>query len=156
LFLKLIYAIFTESQLQEKKFRSRIILLSFIFICKIKYYLYLQRKIMERTNRNRIIIACALLLTFLQVSIIKAVHVHHHDDLEISQTAAHEHSHDSEEGDTCPICNFFLSPFIETTAFNFTFFTESISVLAVRPAKDIIQTEILALYLRAPPKIKFA
>lgn len=110
---------------------------------------------MKRKRRNRIIIAWVLLLPLLQVSIVKATHFHDTEESLTSHTAMPDHSHDSDDGCTCPICQFFLSPFIEVPTFHFTCCTQLVSVLILRPCFGVKQTGTLSLSLRAPPTASF-
>lgn len=71
---------------------------------------------MKRKRRNRIIIAWVLLLTLMPISIVKATHFHDGAMAATCHASASSHSQGSDDGGTCPICHFFLSPFVEAPA----------------------------------------
>lgn len=66
----------------------------------------------KRNTRHRIWLAWMLLMTFMPLSVVKVFH-NHSEETSITCTDAHSgKSHHTCE--TCPICQFMLSPFIET------------------------------------------
>lgn len=66
----------------------------------------------KRNTRHRIWLAWMLLMTFMPLSVVKVFH-NHSEETSITCTDAHSGKSHHTCG-TCPICQFMLSPFIET------------------------------------------
>lgn len=106
---------------------------------------------MKRKQRHIVIIAWVLLSSLITINIVKATHFHDVDEVTASSAATPGHSHSSDNGDSCPICHFLLTPYIKAPTSHFYFFAELISCLIVLPCADIKQENRLLLSLRAPP-----
>lgn len=103
---------------------------------------------MRKTERKRIVIGWVLFLTLLAFLTVKTVHHHPHAD---GQVCEHGCEGSSSDEDTCPICHFTLSPFVQT---------EPLQIAAAGTC-CILETEeyaeapclgaFLTVSLRAPP-----
>ena len=109
------------------------------------------RLMMRRERKHRVIIAWVLLFALLPMSIVKATHFHDTEEAVPSHSAVPGHPQSGDSGNTCPICHFFLSPFIEVPTFHFTFCTQLVAVFIARPCTGTKQADKLSLSLRAPP-----
>lgn len=107
---------------------------------------------MRRKRRNRVIIAWLLLLALMPITFVKATHFHESDNgVVTAQSSLPGHSHGGDSGNSCPICNFVLSPFVVVPSIHLSFFEQSFSVLFHRVTYKVKQTKVLHHYLRAPP-----
>ena len=106
---------------------------------------------MKRKRRNRIIIAWVLLLTLMPISIVKATHFHDGAMAATCHASASSHSQGSDDGGTCPICHFFLSPFVEAPAILLVPFAQPVYIFIDCPYADVIQRKGPSPSLRAPP-----
>ena len=104
---------------------------------------------MKRERRNRIVIAWVLLLTLLPLGFVKATHFHAHEREAASDNPATVPAHSDEE--SCPICNFFLSPFIETEAPHLTICRPLIDHFIAPACQKAAAVDKPAPTLRAPP-----
>lgn len=77
---------------------------------------------MKRKRKNRIIIAWVLLMTLMPISIVKATHHHDIEEVASSQSTDPGQKNSGNDYDSCPICHFLLSPFIESQSFHFFLF----------------------------------
>lgn len=108
---------------------------------------------MKRKKRNRIIIAWVLLLALLPISLVKATHFH-----ETGVTSSHhtelpgQPSHGN-DGNTCPICDFCLSPFVEAPAVHLVFFPQHATPLFAQPCPEPVSVAMSHPTLRAPPSV---
>ncbi len=103
---------------------------------------------MRRKGKNRIIIAWALLLALMPIYIVKAVHYHDVKDATACHSAA---AGNSQSSDTCPICHFFLSPFVEAPAVHVCFYASVVVVSTVAAVVRPVTADIRVVSLRAPP-----
>ena len=105
----------------------------------------------KRNTRHRIGLAWMLLMTFMPLSVVKVFH-NHSEETSITCTDAHSgKSHHTCE--TCPICQFMLSPFIETPSTLLTY-----TPLYVKWESGTFQDKKLSIafyphYLRGPPPV---
>ena len=110
---------------------------------------------MKRTRRNRVVIAWALLFALMPITIVKATHFHHNEDAAVPHSALAGHAHDAGSED-CPICNFFLSPFVETSDIHFAFCATLVCVFIARPCEGGEQAVTSSVSLRAPPAARLS
>lgn len=120
-------------------------------ICKKSIIFAGEFRRMKRKRRNRVVIAWVLLLTLMPISIVKATHFHDGATAATCHTSASGHSQGSDEGGTCPICHFFLSPFVETPILHFIPFAHPIRTFTDCPYADVVQGKGQSPSLRAPP-----
>lgn len=106
---------------------------------------------MKRKRRNRIITAWVLLLTLMPISIVKATHFHDGVTAATCHASASDHSQGSDDGCTCPICHFFLSPFVEAPTTLLIPFAQPVHAFIDCPYADVMQGKGLSPSLRAPP-----
>ena len=94
----------------------------------------------------------SLLLCFMSISIVKAIHVHNADGtIGIFRTDAGQTDTGSDDDNNCPICHFSLFPFIESPTFHITFSPHLLSFLLVCPLVAIEKKNRLSSSSRAPP-----
>lgn len=116
---------------------------------------YLFREpLMKSERRKQVVFAWMLLLVMLPFFVVKITHRH-----ELKEAACCTASHPGEDGDHAPapdhclICNFFLSPFLESQSLNLHF------ILTLTPVERITTPSAKAFQLsyshnlRAPPVI---
>ena len=102
----------------------------------------------KRNTRHRIWLAWMLLMTFMPLSVVKVFHNHS------EETCTDAHSGKSHHTcETCPICQFMLSPFIETPSTLLTY-----TPLYVKWESGTFQDKKLSIafyphYLRGPPPV---
>ena len=107
---------------------------------------------MKRENRNKAIVVWALLLCFMSINIVKAIHVHNADGtIGIFRTDAGQTDTGSDDDNNCPICNFSLFPFIESPTYHIFFSPHLLSFLLVCPLVTVEMVYELSFSLRAPP-----
>lgn len=107
---------------------------------------------MKRKGRKRIFIAWLLLLALMPISIVKATHSHDTGAFSSHNTQLPGHQHNGgDDGSTCPICHFFLSPFTTAPEIHVSFFTQQVSLLMVPACPDVKSAIVLQPSLRAPP-----
>ena len=112
---------------------------------------------MKRENRNKTIVVWALLLCFMSISIVKAIHVHNADGtVGIFRTDAGQTDTGSHDDSDCPICHFYLLPFIESPIFYITFSPHLLSFLLICPLVAIEKRNKLSSSSRAPPMARFS
>lgn len=107
-------------------------------------------RMMTRKGRKRVFIAWVLLLALMPISIVKATHFHDGGGLTVHNTTT-QSSQNSDGGANCPICHFFLSPFIETPEIFVSFCATIVAMLIVGKCPELRQADVLSPTLRAPP-----
>ncbi|MCI1646974.1 MAG: hypothetical protein LKI39_10670 [Bacteroides sp.] len=104
-----------------------------------------------KRNRVKIRIAWLLLLTLMPISVVKITH-HHNDSIQSSCHGTCGQNNNSQ--DSCPICQFVLSPFVPSTTISVSFIAE---LIALEPVvyvnKDVLSDTPYSYGLRAPPCI---
>lgn len=113
---------------------------------------------MERKKRNRVIVVWALLLCFMSITIVKAIHIHNADGtIGIFRTSTSGQTDTGSHDDSdCPICHFSLLPFIESPIFYITFSPHLLSFLLVCPLVAIEKRNRLSSSSRAPPMARLS
>lgn len=112
---------------------------------------------MKRENRNKAIVVWALLLCFMSINIVKAIHVHNADGtIGIFRTDAGQTDTGSDDDNNCPICHFSLFPFIESPTYHITFSPHLLSFLLVCPLVVIEKRNRLSSSSRAPPMARLS
>ena len=106
---------------------------------------------MKGIKKNRIIIAWILLMVLMPISFVKATHFHECEETAVSHADDQEHSHEGDGCDSCPICHFLLSPFLETPTYHFSCCAQVVLLFIVRPCLDHKGTCVRTISLRAPP-----
>ncbi|WP_321479963.1 hypothetical protein [uncultured Bacteroides sp.] len=96
-------------------------------------------------------IAWVLLLAFMPIQVVKSFH--HHDNVvkpshELQTKNTNEHEHND-----CPICNFTLSPFIQTDFVQITFVARLLPYIALAYQNERTFSISYSHGLRAPPAI---
>jgi len=108
---------------------------------------------LNKVKRKRIIIRIAwlLLLTLMPFNVVKIIH---HHDVPISSSSQHKTSNGHSSGaDTCPICNFVLSPFIPSSIVAVTFIADVVPFEpAIYESKGVFDLSY-SYGLRAPPSL---
>jgi len=108
---------------------------------------------LNKVKRKRMIIRIAwlLLLTLMPFNVVKIIH---HHDAPISSSSQHKTSNGHNgDTDTCPICNFVLSPFIPSSIVAVTFIAD---VFPFEPAvyeSKGVSSISYSYGLRAPPSL---
>lgn len=92
------------------------------------------------------------MLALMPIYIVKAVHFHESESVAVSHSSQDGHSHSS---DTCPICHFFLSPFVESPALHIVFFAPVVFVLVSIVCPEATKRSVGSASLRAPPAYVF-
>jgi len=111
---------------------------------------------MKRKRKNRIIIAWVLLMTLMPISIVKATHHHDIEEVASSQSTDPGQKNSGNDYDSCPICHFLLSPFIESQSFHFFYSAQLIFVFIAQPCPGKKKTSLLSATLRAPPSLSLS
>lgn len=118
------------------------VIIMFIFV-------HVKRTIEMRLKaKNRIFIAWLLLVTFMPLFMVKALHHHGEEDATVCHTQD-RHSHPTP--DHCSICKFTLSPFTQGEIFRLEYIALVTSFI---PGVDVREICLLRSYpyqLRAPP-----
>ena len=96
---------------------------------------------------KHIVLAWLLIASLMPVHIVKALHFHNVTE-DISSHSNIPHSHDP---DNCCICQFFLSPFIESERIQTDFILPFISFEWISPESKVRNSYICSLSIRAPP-----
>lgn len=76
----------------------------------------------KRESRTRIGIAWLLLITLMPLGVVKCTH--HHDSASHQLSCQHHSDGEDNSQDSCLICHFTLSPFIQSDPFHIVFIAE--------------------------------
>ena len=106
---------------------------------------------MKKTRRNRIIIALVLLMSLLPMVIVKATHFHDSASIVSIESSETSHSHSGAADNDCPVCQFFMSPFVEVTESHFEFTATLLGYILVSPCTGSLKSASQSAALRAPP-----
>ena len=108
----------------------------------LSFYIYLRnQRITMAKGGKHIVLAWLLIASLMPVHIVKALHFHNVTE-DISSHSNIPHSHDP---DNCCICQFFLSPFIESERIQTLFFRLlPLNVFHLKP-KSVIPIYVLYL-----------
>lgn len=101
---------------------------------------------MRRKGRNRIFIAWVLLFTLLPLSLVKATHFHKAEEAAAGATATEGHHNDG-----CPICQFFLSPFVAEESLPAKAPVQLLFLFIAPPCRRLTRGQRRHCRLRAPP-----
>lgn len=89
-------------------------------------------------------------------SIVKATHHHDIEEVASSQSTDPGQKNSGNDYDSCPICHFLLSPFIESQSFHFFYSAQLIFVFIAQPCPGKKKTSLLSATLRAPPSLSLS
>ena len=106
---------------------------------------------MRRRRRNRIILAWVLLFTLMPMGIVKATHLHVRKGAVAMQAAPAGAGQSVSQSDSCPICHFFVSPFVEAPVLRVSFCARLVAFFVAPPCAGVVKAGVLAASLRAPP-----
>lgn len=105
---------------------------------------------MRISVKHRMAIAWMLLMTFIPLFVVKAVHVHNEKEVVVCHSNAC-HFHTASAPDHCPICHFTISPFGEAHFQEFIFQSQqSVDGLFTLTPLVVVRS-VIRFNLRAPP-----
>lgn len=103
----------------------------------------------KRRNIKHILFSWVLILTLINVYIIKDIHLSSHCDLSDNRCEASADSDNSKHD--CPICHFYFDPFVKSDSLTID---PSVAILALEQSffiDNITVDKYFSCYLRAPP-----
>lgn len=107
-------------------------------------------------NKHRIISAWVLLFTLMPLFLVKGFHFHEVEDHGVCSHSTADNSQQHTLDDSCSICHFLLSPFVDTPFVSFAFTSLLISVLIFAVFHDMKARVHAVISLRAPPVYSFS
>ncbi|MBC5646327.1 hypothetical protein H8S77_26010 [Parabacteroides sp. BX2] len=106
---------------------------------------------MRAERRRQIFLAWLLFIAMLPFFVVKITHRHDPGEAVCCSSDTDKTEHHSQNPDHCLICNFFLSPFLETHSFDLHFLLALNPIERVTFADEKVFSLSYSHYLRAPP-----